>query len=283
MADNIPSDHLDLYPGPTSPISPPNAVRITTTATGIQASVNGAAAGSVGGSTPTTFGAYFSQLFQNKTGLSPLSIVPYVSNFTNYTDNVIGAAGSGAQGGAISGTGAAAGYNTLGNGIITLTGPTSGAGFADLSTGMGGGHNQIANARTKKWLVAFLIANGHAPGAASESVFGILVNGATYVGIGFVGALSTWRYVRGAGGAVTSIADTGLAIDSTDLVYKWMYVRNDATNIIVCPDVLAGAPEQTVEASSNIGALTACPYFTVHGTGASDKTEIAGYTCFSEF
>ena len=233
-------------------------------------------------STPTTFGAYFGQVFQNLTGLSPLQIVPYVSNFTNYQDNASGGAGSGSQGGGSGGTGASVAYNATGNGIITLTGPTSGAGFADLTNSQAG-NNQITNARSKKWLVAGWVANNHAPGAASETSLGLIVNGATYVGMGFVGAVATWRYVLGTIGAMTNVADTGITIDNTGNVYKWFYLRSDTTSLFLCPDVLAGAAEQTVDVVGSLPNTAARPYFSVHGAGASDKVQLAGYCCFNEF
>ncbi len=217
--------------------------------------------------------AYITSLFQTKTGLSPLAFSTFGNHFMATQFPVTGGAGSGSQGAQVGGTGATAAYNgAFSGGVIKLTGPSSGAGFADLQNGAGG-FNSISNPRTKRWMMAYRAAIGKAPSAASTINLGI-TDGTNYVGLGYTGAASVWAYQRGALPAIATTVNTAKAIDSSDSVFLWMYTYNNGTNIVVNPDLVGGAVETVGEAASAISATAARPYVWNEGTGAADIIEL---------
>jgi hypothetical protein len=217
------------------------------------------------------FGGYFKALFQQKTGLSPLLFNVYAEDYLLQGDYAISNYGA-----FPSGTGATTTYSTTtGSGVIKLLGPSSGAGQADISPAVraAGPFHDLTNARTKKWLVAYRVACGLAPGVNSAVSIGMLVN-TTYLGFGYVGADTNWWYNRGTAGSVAHVLDTAKLITvetpPANTGFLWMYLYNDGTNLKYCIDVVGGAAEATAEASTNIPASNGSPYIYSRGVGAAD-------------
>lgn len=218
------------------------------------------------------FAGYFKALFQQKTGLSPLLIMSYAEDYLLQGDFAVSNYGAFAGG-----TGASTVYSVggSGGGVIKLLGPSAGAGQADISnaTRAAGPYVDVTNMRTKRWLIARRVASGQAPVAASAVSIGV-ISGATYIGLGYVGAVNTWQYVRGAAGAIANILDTTKTITNevppAGTGFLWMYLYNDGTNLRYCIDVVGGAAEAIAEASTNIPASAGYPYLFNRGVGAAD-------------
>lgn len=217
-----------------------------------------------GGGESGWFG-YMRNLFQGQTGLSQLAWSPAVE-----LDFADGALSTGNRGFQVSGTGAAAAQLTsgAGGGVVKVTGPTSAGGFADWCDSSVGPYLLAADSQTKRWMVGCRVAIGQAPASGSKLSLGVLIAGSTYTGLGFVGAQTTWQYVRG--GVLANITNTGktIVVDSTGVSgYLSMYVGNfDLTNVQYCIDVAGGAASVVAEAVTNLPTGKVAPYFTNQGT-----------------
>ncbi len=214
--------------------------------------------------TPSSTG-YWQALFQQKTGLNPLSFWTYDLEFA---DGNRAAGSTNGYGTVVSGTGATAALAA--GGVMVLTGPSAGAGAADWSQAAAA--NQPSNARTKRWIAAYRLACGKAPGAASRVSAGVYVT-TTMIGLGYGGADANWQYTRAVNN-VTDVVDTGTAIDSSGSVYVWNYLYNDGTNVNYCIDAQGGGLQAIAEASSNIPSAAGYFYLWNEGTGQADVIKL---------
>lgn len=169
------------------------------------------------------------------------------------------------QGFQVAGTSTAA-YTNLPGGVIQAD--ASATGYADWTSNGSTGWTTIPNIRTKRWMVAYRLAIGSTPAAASALSAGIYAG--SYIGIGYAGAAATWKVGRGATPIATQVLDTGIAIavDATGATgYRSMAIGNfDLANWAYMPDLTASTTPVTLEAVSNLPNATAQAYLRNAGT-----------------
>lgn len=161
-------------------------------------------------------------------------------------------------------------YTNLGMGGIVQA-DASATGYADWAMAGGTLWQAIPNVRTKRWAVFYRLTIGSTPAANSKFSAGIYTGGGTpYVGLGYAGAVSTWRAGRGAEAMATVVVDTGVAITVSaggTAGYRTISIGNvDLTNWSYNMDVAASSSYSAVEAVSNLPNLAATPYIRNAGT-----------------
>lgn len=229
--------------------------------------------------------------FQKYTGLDTFAIVVR-SNFGFSTSPAKEQDG---QGYTVHGGGDAAYYNGRQGGIIQVTGPDALGGYADWTpAGPNADWATIPNPQVGKLFAAYgrqIIAR--APSAATAESFGFFADN-VYWGIGFVGAVDHWCYVRGGipGLAVIAESDTPIDVDPTGVApgtaNDWCVGCFDRRNVGANFNLTRSGFKRPValEPVGNLPNFDHAPYWANQGVqapGATDDRFDSQIIYFAEF
>lgn len=214
-------------------------------------------------------------IFVQKTGLSSSAYAVITQEFEESTNVAMSGTFTAA------GTGAVQSGTALGTGIVTLLGPSSGAGSIKWWLGPTP-QAEIRQLRTSRWMMAMRMAAGATPDSHSVMMAGANNAGVLNTfGIGYVAAASTWHYVRNSVQGV----DLGTAIDGSGSVFVTCYVANfDLTNVVANMNPASGS-DVICEAVTNLVNGASFPEVAVAPSGTvaqQDKLALDWFQLIAE-